>query len=59
VLDPLHDRISRLCSHGGLTGVPQVNLPGAELDGLPIALSILGGRGSDVALVGVAQAMAI
>ena len=58
VLDPLRDRISCLCSHGGLTGVPQVSLPGAELNGLPIGLSIVGGRGSDAALVAVAQAMA-
>jgi amidase len=58
VLGPLRDRISCLCSHGGLTGVPQVNLPGAEVDGLPIGLSIVGGRGSDATLVAVALAMA-
>jgi amidase len=57
VLGPLRDRISCLCSHGGLTGVPQVSLPGAELDGLPIGLSIVGGRGSDATLVAVARAM--
>ena len=51
VLGPLRDRISCLCSHGGLTGVPQVSLPGAEVDGLPIGLSIVGGRGSDATLV--------
>ena len=55
VLGPLRDRISCLCSHGGLTGVPQVNLPGAELHGLPIGLSIVGGRGSDASLVAVAR----
>ncbi len=55
VLGPLRDRISCLCSHGGLTGVPQVNLPGAELDGLPIGLSIVGGRGSDASLVALAR----
>src|SRR5262249_51545393 len=58
VLNPLRDRIYCLCSHGGLTGVPQVNLPGAEVDGLPIGLSIVGGRGTDAMLVAVAQAMA-
>jgi amidase len=58
VLGPLRSRISCLCSHGGLTGVPQVSLPGAEVNGLPIGLSIVGGRGSDVTLVAVAQAMA-
>jgi amidase len=37
--------------------VPQVSLPGANVDGLPVGLSILGARGSDVALVAVAKAM--
>jgi amidase len=55
VLGPLRDRISCLCSHGGLTGVPQVNLPGSDLEGLPIGLSIVGGRGSDATLVAVAR----
>jgi amidase len=57
VLDPLRDRITCLCAHGGLTGVPQVNLPGATVDGAPIGLSIVGGRGSDTALIAVALAM--
>lgn len=57
VLDPLRDRITCLCAHGGLTGVPQVSLPGATVDGLPVGLSILGGHGSDAMLVAVAQAM--
>jgi len=56
-LNPLRARISCLMSHGGLTGVPQVNLPGADVDGLPIGLSIVGARGSDAALVAVAKAM--
>lgn len=56
-LDPLRAQISCLTSHGGLTGVPQVSLPGATVDGLPVGLSILGARGSDSALVAVAQAM--
>jgi amidase len=57
VLGPLRDRISCLCSHGGLTGVPQVSLPGTEVDGLPVGLSIVGGRGSDASLVAVARAL--
>jgi amidase len=56
-LDPLRARISCLTSHGGLTGVPQVSLPGATVDGRPVGLSILGARGSDAALVAVARAM--
>jgi len=57
VLGPLRDRISCLCSHGGLTGVPQVSIPGATVDGLPIGLSIVGARGTDAMLVAVAQAL--
>ncbi len=56
-LDPLRARIGCLTAHGGLTGVPQVNLPGASADGLPVGLSILGAHGSDAALVAVAKAM--
>ncbi len=58
VLDPLRDRITCLCAHGGLAGFPQVNLPGAvTVDGLPVGLSILGPRGSDATLVAVARAL--
>src|SRR5215213_4538823 len=53
-LDPIRDRITALCAHGGLTGVPQVNLPGATVGGLPIGLSIIGPHGSDAVLVAVA-----
>lgn len=56
-LDPLRDRITCLCAQGGLAGHPQVNLPGATVDGLPVGLSIIGPRGSDATLVAVAQAM--
>jgi amidase len=51
------DRILCLCAHGGLAGVPQVNLPGAAIDGLPVGLSIVGGPGSDATLVAVARAL--
>ena len=57
VLGPLRDRITCLCAHGGLTGVPQVSIPGAMVDGLPIGLSIVGGCGTDATLVAVARAM--
>lgn len=56
-LEPLRDRITALCAHGGLTGVPQVSIPGATVDGLPVGLSIVGGRGSDASLIAVAHAM--
>jgi amidase len=58
VLGPLRERISCLTSHGGLTGVPQINLPGATVDKAPVGLSIVGGQGTDMALLRVAVAMA-
>jgi len=56
-LEPLRARITCLAAHGGLTGVPQLSLPGAHVDGLPVGLSILGASGTDAALVAVAKAM--
>jgi amidase len=56
--DALRNRINCLCAQGGLTGVPQVNLPGAAVDGLPVGLSIIGPRGGDASLVAVARALA-
>jgi amidase len=53
----LRDRLLCLCCHGGLTGVPQVSIPGATVEGAPVGLSIVGPRGSDAALVAVAQAL--
>jgi amidase len=52
------DQILCLCAHGGLAGVPQLSIPGATVDGLPIGLSIVGGPGSDAILVAVAAALA-
>lgn len=57
VLEPLRDRITCLCAQGGLAGHPQVSLPGATVDGLPVGLSIIGARGSDASLVAVARAL--
>jgi amidase len=56
-LEPVRARILGLAAHGGLTGVPQVSVPGATVDGLPVGLSIVGGYGSDAALVAVARAL--
>jgi amidase len=54
VLGPLRDRISCLTSHGGLTGVPQVSVPGAMVNGAPVGLSVIAARGADMDLLRVA-----
>lgn len=56
-LGPLRERISCLTSHGGLTGVPQASIPGARVDGAPVGLSIVGGRGTDLDLLRAALAL--
>lgn len=53
------ERISALTCAAGHSGVPQVNLPGATVDGAPVGLSILGGRGADATLLAVAQTLAV
>lgn len=58
VLNVERDRIACLACVGGLTGHPQVNLPGAEVDGRPVGLSIIGPRDADEALLAVAEAWA-
>jgi amidase len=50
------ERITCLTCLGGLTGSSQVNLPGALVDGAPVGLSVVGGRGTDSALLAVALA---
>jgi amidase len=52
------DRILCLCAHGGLTGVPQISIPGNTVAGLPVGLSIIAGHGADASLVAVAKALA-
>ena len=56
-LDNLRNRITCLAAHGGLAGLPQVSIPGANVNGLPVGLSIVGGHGKDAMLVSVARAM--
>ena len=50
------ERISALTCLGGLTGVAQVSLPGARVEGAPVGLSIAGAPGSDRELMAVARA---
>jgi amidase len=56
-LEPLRARLTCLAAHGGLAGLPQVSLPDALVDGLPVGLSILGARGTDATLVAVTRAL--
>jgi amidase len=54
----LRPRISTLTCIAGTTGTPQINLPLAEVDGLPVGLSLLGSRGSDEILLAFAREVA-
>ena len=47
----LGGRIARLTCIGGMTGCPQITLPFAGVDGLPVGLSLMGARGSDEKLM--------
>ena len=50
----LLSRIGLLTCTAGTIGSPQINLPLAELDGLPLGLSLMGPRGSDELLISFA-----
>lgn len=45
----------RLLCIAGLCGLPQISLPMAKLDGLPLGLSLIGARGSDRGLIAMAK----
>lgn len=49
--------LSILCI-SGLSGLPQVQMPLATLDGMPLGLSLIGPRGSDRALIDLALEIA-
>jgi amidase len=54
----VRELILGLCGHGGLAGMPQVNIPGATVDGAPVGLSVMAGPGQDASLVALASALA-
>ncbi len=56
-LSETRDRINCACCLGGLAGHPQLSLPMAEVDGAPVGLSIVAGRGEDLSLIAVAKAL--
>ncbi len=41
----------------GLGGQPQIRLPRAEIDGLPLGLSLVGPRGLDLQILNLARAL--
>jgi len=47
-----------LTSIAGHAGLPQVTLPAARSAGAPVGLSVIGGRGTDEALLALAAAVA-
>ncbi|MDX7951306.1 amidase [Lichenihabitans sp. Uapishka_5] len=50
-------RLVDLTCIAGMTGLPQVSLPLAEVRGLPVGLSLIGWRGGDRALLELARRM--
>ena len=55
---PLLSRIVQMTCIAGTLGAPQINLPLAEIDGIPIGLSLIGARGSDEMLITFASKVA-
>jgi len=49
------NQAQRILCIAGLCGLPQISLPLAALDGLPLGLSLIGARGSDRALIALAR----
>jgi amidase len=49
------NQAQRILCIAGLCGLPQISLPMASIDGLPIGLSLIGARNTDRALIGLAQ----
>jgi amidase len=57
-LQAFRERALSILCIAGLSGLPQVSMPLAELDGCPLGLSLIGPRGSDRALVALATRIA-
>lgn len=49
-----HQAMNLLCI-AGLGGLPQISLPMAELHGMPLGLSLIGGQGTDLQLLDLAK----
>jgi amidase len=55
LLDAYRAAIIPFTCVAGLAGLPQVNIPAGFVDGAPVGLSLLGPRGSDRALIALAE----
>jgi amidase len=49
------NQAQRILCIAGLCGLPQISLPMASIDGLPLGLSLIGARGSDRGLIALAR----
>jgi amidase len=56
-IDRFRQRAMRVNCIAGMAGLPQVNVPGFMFKRLPIGLSLMGPKGSDVQLIRLAAAM--
>ena len=54
----LLSRIVQLNCIAGTLGAPQINIPAAEIEGVPVGLSLIGARGSDEILIAFASKVA-
>jgi len=55
-IEEFRQRTQRLTSIAGLPGLPEITLPGlAEIDGLPLGLSLIGAPGADRTLLALAN----
>lgn len=53
-LAAFRERLMGLTALAGLAGLPQVQLPVLELDGVPLGMSLVGARGTDMQLLALA-----
>jgi amidase len=53
-LEEFRTRVMRLTCTSGISGLPQMNIPGGTINGCPIGLSFIGWAGGDEALLDLA-----
>ena len=56
-LEVRRSRTFQLCCIAGLTGLPQVNIPLAEVDGVPVGVSVIAGKRQDKRLLLLAASL--